>query len=58
MTIKPKGEHLRNAIKWISQELKYNKDKETNVIIEEACLKFNLSPKDAEYIRRVVNEQD
>ncbi len=58
MTIQPKGEHLRNAIKWISEQRKYNPDKNRNTIIEEACLKFNMSPKDAEYIKKFVNEQN
>ena len=43
-TIQPKGENLRKAVKWISEEHQYNPDRKYRSIIEEACLKFNLSP--------------
>ena len=46
-TIQPKGENLRKAVKWISEEHQYNPARNYQRIIEEACLKFNLSPMDA-----------
>ena len=49
-TVQPLGEDLRKAVQWISDSLKYEADKSAKTLIEEACLKFNLSPKDAEYL--------
>ena len=58
MTIQPKGEDLRKAVKWVSEERKYNKEKKLNALIEEACLKFNLSPMDANFLLRTLREQE
>lgn len=55
-TIQPKGDALRKAIKWYSEELKANPDKKPAAIIQEACIQFNLSPKDAEALRRYTQE--
>ena len=49
-TVQPEGEDLRRAVKWISEELKHNKEAQASKLIEEACLKFDLSPMDAEYL--------
>ena len=57
-TIQPQGEDLRKAVKWISEERKYNPGKKPLELVEEACLKFDLSPKDADYLTRfVLNEK-
>ncbi|UCF91502.1 MAG: hypothetical protein JSW39_25050 [Desulfobacterales bacterium] len=50
MSIQPEGEDLRKAVKWISEERKYNPERKLRELIEEACLKFDLSPLDAEYL--------
>ncbi|MGD2186471.1 MAG: hypothetical protein PVI71_10105 [Desulfobacterales bacterium] len=49
-TVQPEGEDLRKAVKWISDERKYNPGQKFSALIEEACLKFDLSPMDAEYL--------
>ena len=49
-TVQPEGEELRKAVKWISEERKYNPKAITTKLIEEACLKFDLSPMDEEYL--------
>ena len=49
-TIQPEGENLRRAVKWISEERKYGSRRKPAELIEEACLKFNLSPIEAEYL--------
>jgi hypothetical protein len=49
-TVQPQGEDLRKAVKWISEERKYDPQAKTSKLIEEACLKFDLSPMDAEYL--------
>jgi hypothetical protein len=58
MTIQPKGEDLRKAVKWVSQERKYNKEKKLKALIEEACMKFDLSPMDADFLLRTLREQE
>ena len=52
-TIQPKGENLRRAVKWISEEHQYDPERNYRSIIEEACLKFNLSPVEAEYLTKL-----
>jgi hypothetical protein len=50
-TIQPKGESLRKAVKWISSERLEDKEKAINLLIQEAALRFNLSPKEEVYLR-------
>ena len=58
MSIQPKGEDLRRAVKWVSEERKYNPEKEVKTIVQEACMKFDLSPKDANFLLRHLLEQE
>ena len=51
--IQPKGENLRKAVKWISEERQYRPDRNYRSVVEEACLRFNLSPMDAEYLNKL-----
>ena len=49
----PKGEALRKAVRWISEQGLY--DLKT---VEEASVRFNLSPRDEEFlIRHFVREK-
>ena len=57
-TIQPEGEDLRKAVKWISEERKYGPEKKAVKLIEEACLKFNLSPMDAEYLANFLRKDN
>ncbi|MEW6674131.1 MAG: hypothetical protein AB1427_20755 [Thermodesulfobacteriota bacterium] len=56
MPIEPQGEDLRKAVKWIAEARQDNPDKKNRQLIEAACLKFNLSPKDAEFLARCLKE--
>lgn len=58
MTIQPEGEDLRKAVKWISDERQYGSGRTLSQLIEAACLKFDLTPKDAEYLNRFVKENE
>jgi hypothetical protein len=51
-TIQPQGEDLRKAVNWITEEQHYGTDKSLTKLIEEACKKYNLSPRDAEFLSR------
>ncbi len=56
-TVQPEGEDLRKAVKWISEERKYNPEAKPTKLIEEACLKFDLSPMDAEYLNKFLKHK-
>lgn len=51
-TIQPEGENLRKAVKWISEEEKAGSGKNREALMDEACLTFNLTPLEAEYLAR------
>ena len=56
-TVQPEGEDLRRAVRWISEERKYNPKAIPSKLIEEACLKFDLSPMDAEYLANFLKNE-
>lgn len=58
MGIQPQGEDLRKAVKWVSEERKYSSEKEMKAIVQEACMKFDLSPKDADFLLRHLLEEE
>ena len=51
-TIQPEGENLRKAVQWISAEEKAGSSKSRQALIDEACLQFNLTPMESEYLAR------
>ena len=57
MSIKTQGDDIRNAVKWVSDEQQVNPDKKRRVLIDEACVKFNQSPMDAEFLARCLTEK-
>jgi len=52
MSVQPKKENLRKAVKWIGETKKYEPDKTNQKLVEEAALAFNLSPSDTEFLYR------
>ncbi|UCB50856.1 MAG: hypothetical protein JSW56_08380 [Deltaproteobacteria bacterium] len=56
-TIQPKGEQLRQAIRWISAERQENENSSIPGLIAAAALRFNLSPKDEEFLRSFYEEE-
>ncbi|MEW6107836.1 MAG: hypothetical protein AB1632_01515 [Nitrospirota bacterium] len=50
MSILPEGEQMRRAIKWISDQRQEDHEAGLPKLIEEACRKFDLSPKDSEVL--------
>ena len=56
MSILPEGEQLRRAVKWISDERYEHPAAPLFSLIERACLKFDLTPKDAEFLLRHITE--
>ena len=49
-TIVPEGEEVQRAIKWISANLDENPNHPKSKLIEQAVFKFDLSPKDADFL--------
>ena len=50
MSMLPEGEQLRRAVKWISDMRLEDSEVSQAKLIAEACLKFDLPPKDAEFL--------
>ena len=50
-TIVPEGKSVEQAINWISENLKENQDQSPTKLVEQAGARFNLSPKDEEFLR-------
>ena len=46
-SIIPEGENLRKAVRWISDQGSFSLK-----VVEEACVRFDLSPADGEFLIR------
>lgn len=57
MSILPEGEQLRKAVRWISEERQSREDANLAKLINEACIKFDLSPADTEFLLRFFAEE-
>lgn len=55
-TIQPEGEAIRKAVQWASEERSDKADRPVKEIVEAACIRFNLSPKDAEFLHRFLQD--
>ena len=53
----PKGEGVRKAVKWISEHLKENAEQPVKKLINEAIMKFDLSPMDSELLINFYREE-
>ena len=58
MSIQPTGEDLKKAVKWVSEERKFNPETPVQELVKTAGLKFDLSPKDAEFLFRFVMKEN
>jgi hypothetical protein len=50
----PESEKLRKAVRWISEET--SDSKKAFDLISEASIRFNLSPKETDYLHRFLTE--
>jgi hypothetical protein len=57
-TIMQESEHLQKAIKWISANLEDNDNQPLQKLIEKAVFKFDLSPKDTEFLANFFCKSD
>jgi len=57
-TVQPQGDALKKAIQWISQERKKDPDINLATLVDKTAFKFDLSPKDSEFLLRFVKAED
>lgn len=46
----PDGEDIRRAVKWVSSNLQDDPDRPVRKLVHEAIFKFDLSPRDADFL--------
>jgi len=56
-TVQPQGDDIRKAVIWFSEERKEQPEKNIRTLIDQACTKFDLSPKDAEYLMTFASQE-
>ncbi|WP_319466821.1 hypothetical protein [uncultured Pseudodesulfovibrio sp.] len=56
-TIMPQSELTRKAVAWISEMQTADEKKGLQSLIEEAAVRFNLGPKDVEFLQRFYREK-
>jgi hypothetical protein len=55
--ITPTGESLRRALRYVSDQLREDTDKPLLSLVDEASQRFELTPKQAEYVIRFYREE-
>ena len=56
--IMPEGTAVRKAVHWISKMREEGGKASVAALIEQACVRFNLSPKDCDFLHRFFKEQE
>ena len=56
-TIMPKGDKLRQAVKWISEMRTEDATASIPLLVEKAALRFNLSPKEEDFLGSFYKEK-
>jgi hypothetical protein len=56
-TVMPEAEHIQKVIKWISTNLEEKDNQPIQPLIEKAVFKFDLSPKDTEFLMNFFRER-
>jgi hypothetical protein len=46
----PDGDDIRRAVKWVSGNLQENPDQPLQPLVQEAIFKYDLSPRDADFL--------
>jgi hypothetical protein len=54
-SLMPEGAAIRKAVQWISK-MRQEENTPLTTLIGEACVRFNLSPKDSEFLSRFFTE--
>ncbi len=53
-TIMPEGENIRRAVKWVGELRNENPEAKPSALVEDAAVRFDLTPAEAEYLARLV----
>jgi hypothetical protein len=53
----PEGTAVRKAVQWVSKMREGGAKESLAILIEQACVRFNLSPKDCDFMNRFFREQ-
>jgi hypothetical protein len=56
-TALPDGGTIRKAVQWVSKMREEGMKGSLAILVEQASVRFNLSPKDSEFLTRFFNEQ-
>ena len=56
-TVMPEGAGVRKAVQWVSQMIEDGTKNPLPALIEQACVRFNLSPADSEFMSRFFRER-
>ena len=56
MSIQPQGEEVRKAVKWVAEQIEYESRKPLARILEQAGLRFDLSPLEMEFLQRFYSQ--
>jgi uncharacterized membrane protein len=57
MSIQPEGDDLRKAVQWIAEQAQADPALGRKALAARAAIKFNLSPKDSEFLNRFIAEK-
>ena len=52
------GEQLRKAIKYVSDKLSEDSGIDLTKLVDDACLRYDLNPKDSEFLIRFVKKSE
>ena len=56
MSIQPAGDDIRKAVKWVSGQRESGAFKNVEELLNSAGIKFDLSPKDLDFLGRFIKE--
>ncbi|MFP4474396.1 MAG: hypothetical protein ACLFOY_02485 [Desulfatibacillaceae bacterium] len=56
-TVMPEGEDIRRAVKWISEARTENPDARADKLVAEAASRFNLSPREEEFLAHYIKNE-
>lgn len=56
-TIMPDGDTIRNAVKWISEQRQESPETPVQRWVDQAGMRFNLSPKEQDFLSRFCKEE-
>jgi len=56
-TVMPEGAAVRKAVQWVSKMIEDGEKSPLPTLIEQACVRFNLSPVDSDFLDRFFRQR-